>query len=161
MSAALIGAWQLQRWTARLPEGGSAFPFGDKPNGVLVYTAGGTMCSSYMQSGRAPIGSKVQFRIDAEPAGETVAAENGRFLHRWDKWLPVGEHRAEADVVETDGTVKLKVELGFLRRPQAGDLPPAPATAPAEVTSVEGSPAPCGAGRTRGRDRRSASPPGR
>jgi hypothetical protein len=77
MSAALIGAWQLKRWTARLPEGGSAFPFGDKPNGVLVYTAGGTMCSSYMQSGRAPIGEPLAacrrywqgLRPDA-PAGE-------------------------------------------------------------------------------------------
>ncbi len=77
MNAALIGAWQLQRWIARLPEGGSAFPFGDKPNGVLVYTADGTMCSSYMQSGREPIGEPLAacrrywqgIRPDA-PAGE-------------------------------------------------------------------------------------------
>lgn len=56
MSDALTGAWQLQRWSARLPDGGIAFPFGDKPGGVLVYTADGTMCSSYMQSGREPVG---------------------------------------------------------------------------------------------------------
>ncbi len=94
-------------------------------------------------SGRAPIGSKVQFRIDAEPAGEAIAAQNGRFLHRWDQWLPVGEHRAEAVVIEADGSAKLKSAMTFLRQPQAGDLPPPPlTTTPAEVASVEGSPAP-------------------
>ncbi len=110
---------------------------------AATYTALGPDKGRVTLSGRAPIGSKVQFRIDAEPAGEAIAAENGRFLHRWDKWLPVGEHRAEADVVEADGSVKLKSALTFLRQPQAGDLPPPPlTTTPAEVASVEGSPAP-------------------
>ena len=47
-----IGTWKLERWTSASEE-----PFGPRPQGTLVYTADGTMISSFMRRGRPAIGS--------------------------------------------------------------------------------------------------------
>jgi hypothetical protein len=52
----LTGAWSLLGWTARSAAGELAHPFGEKPHGILVYSAEGTMCSSFSRAGRAPLG---------------------------------------------------------------------------------------------------------
>ena len=52
----LIGAWSLLAWTARSASGETSQPFGERPQGILVYTAGGTMCSSFSRAERAPLG---------------------------------------------------------------------------------------------------------
>jgi hypothetical protein len=46
----LIGAWSLLAWTARSAWGETSQPFGERPQGILVYTAGGTMCSSFSRA---------------------------------------------------------------------------------------------------------------
>jgi hypothetical protein len=55
-----IGVWQLESWSARLPDGRSAFPFGAAPHGTLVYNADGTMISTTMGRERAPIGLSLE-----------------------------------------------------------------------------------------------------
>ena len=52
----LIGAWSLLDWTARAASGETSQPFGKRPQGILVYTADGTMCSSFSRAGRGPLG---------------------------------------------------------------------------------------------------------
>jgi hypothetical protein len=52
----LTGAWRLLDWTARSAGGEVSRPFGERPQGILVYTADGTMCSSFSRAGRAPLG---------------------------------------------------------------------------------------------------------
>ena len=48
----LVGVWSLVRWTS-----GAREPFGPDPQGTLVYTADGTMISSFMRRGRQPVGA--------------------------------------------------------------------------------------------------------
>ena len=51
---ALIGAWQLVRWTIEYPPSGRVTqPFGADPEGLLVYTADGHM-SAVMQRRNRP-----------------------------------------------------------------------------------------------------------
>ena len=52
----LTGAWSLLDWTTESASGERSQPFGERPQGILVYTAEGTMCSSFSRAGRAPLG---------------------------------------------------------------------------------------------------------
>jgi hypothetical protein len=105
MSAALTGAWQLQSWTARLPRGGAGHPFGERPNGVLVYTADGTMCSSYMQSGRERVGEPLAacrrywqgLRPDAPPGEPETRARVLQAVLRFNSYA--GRYAVEGDRV--------------------------------------------------------------
>lgn len=47
----LIGAWRLQDCVLTYPDGTKARPYGDNPNGVIMYTPDGWM-SCHMQGGR-------------------------------------------------------------------------------------------------------------
>ena len=50
----LVGTWRLTSWTSA-GEDGVRHPMGDPPEGVLVYTAGGTMITTIGRAGRSPI----------------------------------------------------------------------------------------------------------
>jgi nucleoid-associated protein YgaU len=105
---------------------------------AATYTALGPQSGRVTLSGRAPPARSVRFRIDGEAAGSAVAADNGRFLHNVDRWLAVGEHSAEAEVLKEDGSLELSAKLAFPRIEQPADRPDAPAqsaqpgTAPSE-----------------------------
>ena len=49
--AGLIGAWRLQDCVLTYPDGTVARPYGDDPNGVIMYTPDGWM-SCHMKGGR-------------------------------------------------------------------------------------------------------------
>ncbi len=49
--AGLIGAWRLQDCVLTYPDGKVQRPYGDNPNGVIMYTPDGWM-SCHMQGGR-------------------------------------------------------------------------------------------------------------
>jgi hypothetical protein len=55
----LIGAWSLLDWTTQDASGKTSRPFGERPQGILVYTADGTLCSSFSRAGRAPLGASL------------------------------------------------------------------------------------------------------
>ena len=52
----LTGAWSLLDWSVQDAAGKRSQPFGESPLGILVYTADGTMCSSFARAARAPLG---------------------------------------------------------------------------------------------------------
>src|SRR4051794_27210272 len=54
-----IGVWSLEAWTARNGADVS-LPFGESPQGMLVYTAEGTMNACFMRSARQPLGLSLQ-----------------------------------------------------------------------------------------------------
>lgn len=54
VAADLVGTWRLRTWTAT-GDDGVEHPMGEAPEGVLVYTADGTMITTIGRAGRAPI----------------------------------------------------------------------------------------------------------
>ena len=51
----LAGTWKLERWSS-----GALEPFGDQPEGTLVYTAEGTMIAVFMRRGRAAVAPSLE-----------------------------------------------------------------------------------------------------
>ena len=52
--ADLVGTWRLLTWTSD-GEDGVQHPMGERPEGILVYTADGTMITTIGRAGRPPI----------------------------------------------------------------------------------------------------------
>lgn len=50
----LVGTWRLLSWTST-GDDGVQHPMGDPPEGILVYTPGGTMITTIGRAGRSPI----------------------------------------------------------------------------------------------------------
>lgn len=57
-SADLVGTWRLQRWTAEADDGSASEPFGAAPEGILVYTADGTMITTMARAERPSLGGR-------------------------------------------------------------------------------------------------------
>jgi hypothetical protein len=80
-AADLVGAWRLVTWTSE-GEDGVIRPMGEWPEGVIVYTADGTMITTIGRAGRPPIdgadmqGGPVDQRLDAVA---TFIAYSGSF----------------------------------------------------------------------------------
>ena len=53
-AADLVGTWRLRTWTSE-GEDGVQNPMGERPEGVLVYTADGTMIAAMGRADRPPI----------------------------------------------------------------------------------------------------------
>ena len=51
----LVGTWRLLTWASEGDDGTIDHPMGDRPEGVLVYTADGTMITTIGEPGRKPI----------------------------------------------------------------------------------------------------------
>lgn len=51
----LVGTWRLRTWVAEGDDGSIAQPMGEAPEGVLVYTADGTMITTIGRPDRPPI----------------------------------------------------------------------------------------------------------
>ena len=76
----LIGVWRLIAFEAETGDGETVAPFGDPPDGRLVYTDGGIMSAHLGASGRPP------FREMGEKSGErALAAMKSHFSYagRW------------------------------------------------------------------------------
>jgi hypothetical protein len=80
-AADLVGTWRLLTWTSE-GEDGVETPMGERPEGIVVYTADGTMITTIGRAGRPPIdgtdmhGGPVEQRLDAMA---TYIAYSGRF----------------------------------------------------------------------------------
>ena len=53
----LEGSWRLERWEAAAEDGSVALPFGERPEGILVYHPDGTMITTIAPAGRPPLSS--------------------------------------------------------------------------------------------------------
>jgi hypothetical protein len=77
----LVGTWRLRTWTSEGADG-IQDPMGERPEGVLVYTADGTMIAVMGRAGRPPIdgtdmqGGPVDQRLEA---WSTFIASSGSF----------------------------------------------------------------------------------
>ena len=68
----LIGTWQLQSWTIGYADREDfSYPYGEEPEGLLIYSNDGWMSAAIAQSGRALLPADVSFRKlpDALKAG--------------------------------------------------------------------------------------------
>jgi len=59
----LIGTWQLQSWTVGYADRDEfSYPYGEEPEGMLLYSNDGWMSASIGQSGRAHLPEDVSYR---------------------------------------------------------------------------------------------------
>ena len=89
-AAALVGTWRLLTWTSE-GDDGVIQPMGERPEGVLVYTADGTMITTHGRTGRPPIdgvdmhGGPEQQRLEAMTTffaySGTFRVDGGDVLH--------------------------------------------------------------------------------
>lgn len=80
-AADLVGTWRLRAWVSE-GEDGVAHPMGEHPEGLLVYTADGSMITTIGRAGRPPIDGgdpltgPIEQRLDAMT---TFIAYSGTF----------------------------------------------------------------------------------
>lgn len=89
-TADLVGTWRLLTWISE-GEDGVVHPMGEIPEGVLVYTADGTMITTFGRTGRPPIdggdmlAGPVDQRLDAMTTfiaySGTFRVEGGDVVH--------------------------------------------------------------------------------
>lgn len=54
----LVGGWRLESWVALTDDGTEALPMGPDPQGLLVYTADGTMVTTFGRAERGGFGTE-------------------------------------------------------------------------------------------------------
>jgi hypothetical protein len=89
-AADLIGVWHLRSWVSEAADG-IQLPMGEDPEGVVVYTADGTMITTIGRAGRTPIdggdiaGGPEDQRLEAMSSfiaySGTFRIEGGDVLH--------------------------------------------------------------------------------
>jgi hypothetical protein len=83
-SGDLAGSWRLERWESVSDDGSVAYPFGDRPEGILVYDPDGTMITTIGPAGRPALSSRdpLQGGPEAERlrAAETFVAYSGGWM---------------------------------------------------------------------------------
>lgn len=78
----LVGTWRLRTWESVGDDGSVEHPMGEAPEGVLVYTADGTMITTIGRAGRTPIagGDMVSGPVDERLAAMgSFVAYSGAF----------------------------------------------------------------------------------
>lgn len=58
-----LGAWKLKQWTAILPDGTAAEPYGSSPSGQILYTADGYMSANIRGSDESESASGRKNRV--------------------------------------------------------------------------------------------------
>lgn len=59
----LIGTWQLESWTIGYSDREDfSYPYGEEPEGLLIYSSDGWMSASLGRPGRTPLPEDVSFR---------------------------------------------------------------------------------------------------
>ena len=78
----LIGTWRLRSWELMLENGNAEEPFGRDPQGIVVYTTGGTMITTIGRRDRVRAGRDLVTATDDArlAAVSTFVAYSGRYL---------------------------------------------------------------------------------
>lgn len=103
LAASLVGAWRLLAWEIEYPASGRRTrPFGEQPEGLLLYTADGCMSAAIQRAGRTPLSSE---RLGAVPAEEKAAtfADCLHYAGRWRVEDTVVLH--EVEVAQNPGLI--------------------------------------------------------
>jgi len=74
--ADLVGAWELESWAIGYSDRDDlSYPYGEDPQGLLVYTQDGWMSAAIARSDRQPFPENVPYRkISAELKGESFSS---------------------------------------------------------------------------------------
>ncbi len=90
----LSGTWELESWTIGYADRDDfSYPYGEDPQGLLLYTEDGWMSASICRAGRALLPDDVSFR--ALPEGARAAAFSSYFHY-------AGRYRVvDGDVIHT------------------------------------------------------------
>ncbi len=78
----LVGTWRLVSWESVAEDGSVDYPFGEWAEGILVYTADGSMVTTIGRAGRSPVsgGDMLSGPVEERIAAfETFIAYSGRF----------------------------------------------------------------------------------
>lgn len=89
----LEGSWRLERWEAAAEDGSVVLPFGERPEGILVYGADGTVITTIAPAGRPRLSSADP--LHGGPDGERLRAAE-TFVAYAGTWTVAGD-----DVVHT------------------------------------------------------------
>jgi hypothetical protein len=85
----LVGRWQLTAWTATSEDGSVSTPFGDRPQGCVIYTRGGWMSGQLAVADRRELSTPV-----------ALAGTDSERAEAYSSYVAYcGEYRLEADVV--------------------------------------------------------------
>ena len=74
----LVGGWRLVGWDIVSGDGRTSHPFGDAPEGMIVYTADGAMSALIAEAGRAPLSAP---SMKSAPEAERAAAFSSFFAY--------------------------------------------------------------------------------
>ena len=107
----LVGAWHLVSWEV-VTDGRAVHPFGDDADGVLTYTADGTMQATVAAAGRQPYSAPTARR---SPDGEVAAAARAYFSY-------AGTWHLDGAVVVHDVTLALDPGFVGTRQRRHADL---------------------------------------
>ncbi|HEY2500584.1 MAG TPA: lipocalin-like domain-containing protein [Mycobacterium sp.] len=80
----LVGRWQLTTWTASDEAGAVKMPFGEDPQGCLIYTAGGWMRVQLAAANRAELATATAF---GGAEGERADAYSSYVAYCGEYWL--------------------------------------------------------------------------
>jgi hypothetical protein len=124
----LVGTWRLRTWTSE-GDDGVIHPMGPAPEGILVYTADGTMITTIGRAGRPPIdggdllAGPVEQRLEAMTSfvaySGTFHVERGDVVHDvsmslFPNWIGTTQRRHVA--LSADGrTLELSADPFVLR----------------------------------------------
>jgi hypothetical protein len=82
----LVGRWQITTWTASDEAGAITTPFGERPHGCLIYTAGGWMSGQLAVPNRAELAAATPLALGATD-GERADAYSSYVAYCGEYWL--------------------------------------------------------------------------
>ena len=80
----LSGTWELESWTIGYSDRDDfTYPYGEEPQGLLLYTEDGWMSASICRAGRAPLPADVSFRALPEAARSAAFSSYFHYAGRY------------------------------------------------------------------------------
>lgn len=124
----LVGGWLCERWTISYADGRVSKPFGDRPQGYILYTADGHMSATIMAAGRRAFAMQ-----NPREASDQARAE------AFDSYFSyAGRWRLRGGRVEHHVTIALNPQLIGSRQLREAKLSGQRLTLAAEETTASG-----------------------
>ncbi|MDD3799694.1 MAG: lipocalin-like domain-containing protein [Novosphingobium sp.] len=76
---ALVGGWELVRWTTYHPDGSESYPFGKDAIGIIMYSADGHMSCHLSMANRPLLDAPTIYDVSDADLGRALRAYTGYF----------------------------------------------------------------------------------